>query len=220
MTTKNLTLLFLLGTSLLLGSQANADLIVNGSFEDNPPGTAVPTGWSVLETADVVKSDVNGSTATTLDGVGAQDGDNAFQLQDTVGATRLSGLTSDPFSVDAAGDFSLSAFYANRVNNPGADLFTLDLLDSMGNIVASTSDVSPDLIDGTNDGVYVQYTRTYTGLDAGDYSVQLSGSKERSQLLQGTVDNISFVSTTAVPEPTSVALLGLGGALMMIRRRR
>ena len=134
LTTKNLTLLFLLGTFLLLGSQANADLIVNGSFEDNPPGTAVPTGWSVVETADVVKSDVDGSTATTLDMVGAQDGDNAFQLQDTGGATRLSGLTSDAFTVDAAGDFSLTAFYANRVNNPGADLFSLDLLDVTGTL--------------------------------------------------------------------------------------
>ena len=44
--------------------------------------------------------------------------------------------------------------------------------------------------------------------------------QKRATNLQGTVDNISFVSTTAVPEPTSVALLGMGGALMMIRRRR
>ena len=219
MTTKNLTLLFFLGTSFLLGSQANAQLIVNGSFEDNPPGTAVPTGWSVLETADVVKSDVPGSSATTLDMVGAQDGDNAFQLQDTGGATRLSGLTSDAFTVTTAGDFSLSAFYANRATVQGADLFTLDLLDSMGNLVASTSDISPDLLDGSNDGMYVEYSRTYTGLAVGDYSVQLAASKERSQLLQGTVDNITFVSTS-VPEPSSTAFLGLGAGLMLIRRRR
>ncbi|MDB2686107.1 PEP-CTERM sorting domain-containing protein [Mariniblastus sp.] len=217
LTTKNLTLLFLLGTFLLLGSQANADLIVNGSFEDDAPGTGDPdiTGWSVLEIADVVKSDVNGSTFTTLDMVGSQDGDNAFQLQDNAGAPRLSGLTSDAFSVATAGDFSLSAFFANRGNFAAADAFTLDLLDSNGAIVAPTAFVDPAL----QGGVYVEFTRAYTGLAAGNYSVQLAATKPNSQLLQGTVDNISFVST-AVPEPTSVALLGLGGALMMIRRRR
>ena len=96
MTPKYLTLLFLLGTSLLIGSQANADLIVNGSFEADASGTTVPTGWTV-QTGDRIKNDTDGSTNTTLDGVGAQDGGNAFQLQDTGGTPRSSGLTSRKF---------------------------------------------------------------------------------------------------------------------------
>ena len=103
MTTKTLALLFFLGTSLLLGSQANANLVLNGSFELNDSRYAVPTGWSYLK-QQVVKSDVDPPvlkrrTTGTLDMVRCSGRNNAFQLQDTGGATRSSGLTSDAFTV-------------------------------------------------------------------------------------------------------------------------
>ena len=235
MTTKCLTLLFLLGTSLLIGSQANADLIVNGSFEMSNPGDGATQtdanpdapqvlGWT--NTGDVVKSDVDGSSSTTLDGIGAQDGDNAFQLQAISGndsVPRTSGMTSDFFTVTAPDEFLLSAFFATRAPGTNSDFgfgaFSLDLLDAAGDVVTPTSPVDPDLVGGT----YVEFRRTYTDLAAGQYQVQLvASSTNNTNLQQGTVDNISFVSTTAtgIPEPTSVALLGLGGALIMIRRRR
>ena len=48
--------LTLAGSSLLISSYAQgASLLTNGSFEDDAPGTAVPTGWTVVQTADVVK---------------------------------------------------------------------------------------------------------------------------------------------------------------------
>ena len=208
MNTNTTSLLSLVGGTLLMSSQAHsANLIVNGSFEDDMADQLVPTAWTV-NTGDRLKDE-----AGTLDMVGVQDGLLAFQLQDQAGAPRTSGLTSAAFTVGISTDYTLSAFYANRGNFAGADAFTLDLVDLDGAIITPTTVTDPALAGG----VYVEFIRTYAALVPGDYQVVLAATKENSQLLQGTVDNISF---EAVPEPSSVTLVGLGAMALLVHRRK
>ena len=203
-----------------MSSQAYAvNLVLNGSFEDDMPGvgSSPPTNWTVVGSADLVKTQggIEGARfSDSLDGIAAQDGDNVFQLQDG-NNPRSSGLISDIFTVTTGGDFNLSAFYANRLNNTNAaDAFTLDLLDLDGAIITPDTFLDPALAPFE----YVEFTRTYEGLAPGDYQVTFSATApNRTNLLQGTVDNITF---EVIPEPSSLALVGLGAMGLLVRRRK
>ena len=210
----------IMGLSLLLASHASGvSLLVNGSFEDDAPGTGVPTGWTVQGNVDVVRTQVTPTTFTILDNIGAQDGDQVFQLQDTSNP-RSSGITSIAFTVAAADDFALSAFYANGGTAGGDNVvFSLNLLDSMDAIVAFATAEDPDIIAAENRGVYQEFERTYDNLAPGDYRVQVLATKPDGQILQGTLDTVTFMSTT-VPEPSSAILAGLGAMAFVMRRRK
>ncbi|MCP5537868.1 MAG: PEP-CTERM sorting domain-containing protein [Akkermansiaceae bacterium] len=79
-----------------------------------------------------------------------------------------------------------------------------------------------------NDGESYTFTSITTGthsLDLGTYSVDdlnswLSGNGESDKALFEAVGGASGLIIVAVPEPSSAALLGLGGLALILRRRR
>lgn len=85
-----------------------------------------------------------------------------------------------------------------------ADL-NLELFDSTGSFLGT-------LLDASNGSAYNNEHIYFEGLDGGDYTFRISGNSATDF---GFSWNIS-----SVPEPSSVALLGLGALAMLARRRR
>ena len=67
------------------------------------------------------------------------------------------------------------------------------------------------------DGTYTLIT-SQTGYDTS--SITTVGWEARGSTTDGTIDNFSLSDSTAVPEPSTTALLGLGGIALILRRRR
>ncbi len=74
-----------------------------------------------------------------------------------------------------------------------------------------------------NDGIYAnqQDTFTFTGISAANidqfgFHVRLSGN----QLFPGTTGNTGHITLDPVPEPASLAILGVGAAALIRRRRK
>jgi len=93
---------------------------------------------------------------------------------------------------------------------------------------AGTNNLAPsvdDNFDGVGDGTLVitdqftQYTRSISGsgssLDLRVTVAQFDGGTENIGL-----DNIEVTGVAAVPEPSSVVLLGLGGVALILRRKK
>lgn len=67
-----------------------------------------------------------------------------------------------------------------------------------------------------NKGTATTLDLTYTGLVGESYTLEFTSSVSENW---GAIDDLSF-SQTAVPEPSSAALLGLGGLALILRRRK
>jgi hypothetical protein len=96
-----------------------------------------------------------------------------------------------------AGDYELSMWVMSRANadhNLGPNL-TFELLDSDSRVVNPSQSSSPDCL--SPKGVYVQWTRRYSGLKTGDYTVKISAGPAGAdqQGKQGWVDDFRLMQT-------------------------
>ena len=151
------------------------------------------------------------------------DGTPAYAAYEGTEAVRLQGR--DPRSLSQtvilpSGNYALGMWVMSRMLE-GYKLgegLTLVLLDDTSTEVTPAASSSPDFRNVAQ-GTYVNWTRDYTGLAAGTYTVKVSvpaAPNPPNDFEQGWVDDFSL---TLIPEP-SIAMLGGLGLLGLLRRRR
>jgi len=194
--------------SFAAGTANATNLLLNPGFESNNVGQD-PTNW--------VK--VSGDRVKGFDlGITPHEGIRQYQFQNSPDASLSQGVAL------SGGDYFLSMWIAAR---PRADFgivardVTFQLLDSSLAVVSPSSSVSPGFNYDT--ATYVNWTRSYTGLTAGNYTVRVATGigQGLDQPNQGMVDDFSLTGA-AVPEPSTyaMALAGLACAGYSLFRRR
>jgi len=153
----------------------NVNLLTNGSFEDSPLGTNVNpvTGWSLTGMNGLIDGVNDSRSVVESWGVIPEDGDRQFRFQGTSNLFIEQTITLD------GGDYSLSAWFAGRNNAPSNYLPTssvvFELRNSGGTVITPVESSSPSIPEnstGGTTGSWVNWTREYTGIAAGDYSVR------------------------------------------------
>ncbi|NWK55045.1 PEP-CTERM sorting domain-containing protein [Verrucomicrobiaceae bacterium N1E253] len=222
----------LLGSLLSIGSASAANVIVNGSFENTTvaitpqAGTAWGdraaaaglTGWTLESNNGLALA--NGGTAPFHTGNGSNvpfqtptDG-NTF-LTTNADATSIFSQTINGLS---AGTVNVS-FDLNRMLAAGSGTFTANVEVFDGNSDAATS-LWSETVD-----VAAQTQETWVNTASGTFANSGSELFVRVTLVdqvnggQIGMDNL-VINHTAVPEPSSAALLGLGGLALILRRRK
>lgn len=186
---------------LILSSVASATLLLNGSFEtaaDDGYGHMVPHNWGVY-TDDWE----NINHQQVVDAGFAQDGSAYWMLEDTSAGSPIIGLQDLGTVADVSYTFTV---WLRTNSGPSAtaeigfDYFSADQSAWWGQDVITVTAVG---------NIWTQYTHTATKW-AGSY-MKVKVAIENDLLY---VDN-----AVLVPEPSTVAILGLGG-LVLLRRRR
>ena len=190
--------------SFAAGTANATNILLNPGFELNNVGQD-PTDW--------VK--VSGDRVKGVDlGITPHQGIRQYQFQESPNASLSQGVSL------SGGDYFLSMWIAAR---PRADFgivaadVTFQLLDSSSAPVSPSSSVSPGFNYGA--ATYVNWTRSYTGLTAGDYTVRVATGIGQGNPNQGMVDDFSLTAVP-VPEPTSAVLLIGGLGMLLLRRKR
>ena len=200
--------------ALLVASTVHADGFANGGFET--AGTTTPAeSWLGAASGYSLSSDAfAGSFSAEL----ASPATNAaVLLQNSVeqgGLPPLVAGTNPLFTFQSKG-------FAGTTGNV---LFALRYLDASGTILS----------DSTNQffqGSINPNTWTEIGYDLGvvpvgataafvEFSLAIGPIDANNLVGSVLIDNVNLSDPNAIPEPTSAALLGLGGLGMLLRRRR
>lgn len=207
-------------------SIVNSDFETDGFGSDNHsrfPGV-IPTGWSTStgltgnfygyynpDDAGYIGTDGSGTTGT-------MDGPNVFYFGSAVTGEGIYQVLSDNFEADT--DYDLTVALGAR---DGGLAFTASLTMNLyaGSTLLATSTVRNTASDGSFSDFTLNYT--YNGADAG-----LVGQSLKIEFLEDDtvatgevdIDNVRLTSSiTSVPE-ASTSLLALGGAAVLLRRRR
>lgn len=212
---------------------ASANLnIINGDFETDPVGTDGATGW-IIESNHYWTTDGTGH-AGPLDPIGGAEGSAQYlspnYFAGTVGTNNTSSF--------AAYDVDISA-YATDIDGGGVTL-DLDYWYVNGDVSKETTFISVEFfnasfspIDLAISGILPQTASgtawTQGTIDGGAIVVptlarffSIGINHERFAPEEETnagIDQVSATLNGVVPEPSSLAVLGLGAFLLMRRRR-
>lgn len=186
---------------------------INGSFEDPNIGPATVrltnsaelTGWTVNQSSVIISNGYDGS------GSGTTWHDTASGSQYLYVNTNAGDESISQSVVVDAGANALSfllADYASDYSVPGGAILVSIVRDSDSlAIVSSQGFTTPDYSD------FLRKSLTFTAPTSEAYTFTFQG-------VAGHAGNIDDVTLRAVPEPTTVAGLGLGALGLMRRRRR
>ncbi|MEM9347204.1 MAG: PEP-CTERM sorting domain-containing protein [Planctomycetota bacterium] len=206
--------------ALTAGSALAVDVIANGGFE---AGTGTDAdGWQEVGLQPATRDASNpfaGQFALKLEAIGSTGvGPNSVGLQNSIEDGGLPSL-AELSTVD------VSFYWASDFGPGGVASAAARILDGTGNIVADTGAVG--LAD--NGGTYTLVNLPTLnvpafGADPADeYAVFIEFSAAAGafdgSFSGGFIDNV-VAEGTLVPEPGSLALLGLGGLAAFRRRRR
>lgn len=210
---------FALITGMAMSTTASAaNVIANGGFE---LGTGTDAdGWQEVGLQPATRDSSNplsGSWALKLEAIGSPTaGPNSVGLQNSIEDGGLPGL-EELTTVD------VSFWWASDFGVGGVGSAAARILDGTGNIVDNQTLSLPD-----NNGVYQQLSfptlnvPAFGAAPADEYAVFVEFSAAAGAFdgssAGGFVDDV-VAEGTFVPEPTSLALLGLGGLVAMTRRR-
>ncbi len=212
MTKKIATIGCMLALSIL-STNVSANLITNGSFEDGTPGLT-GTQWQVYDS--ITGWDTHTGAGIEIQRntvVGAQDGDQYVEL-DSHGAGSNSFMIQELNNLSVGSWYDLSFWYHARTNNGSNDN---GINAYWGGPTASDlieiSDIHDLTIGTSSEWINYEYS-----IQATHSTMFLGFEADGSQnTLGGFIDN---VSVTAVPEPSTLALFGLGIVGLGLSRRR
>lgn len=185
------------------------------------PATGMPTNGGTLLAGGNIKVRIrNASTGAILDDSGVTFPSVHTTLDDVVPTVKLSG-TEGTFSVGIAywevpwSVFDSENDYVNITggNQNNNTIGTYILMDDLEFHCEEAGDVYVDLVASGTGGI-VYYTWTVTGDEMMGYTAEVD---EIINLYEYN-DTIATVLVHQVPEPMTIALLGLGG--LFLRRRR
>jgi len=222
-------------------SQASASTIVNGGFEAGfaswtrvdqlgSEGTfALQSGLASPVNADPVPAPPSGARAAMSDGAGPGSHVLYQDFVATAGAQTLSfdlfvGNRSDRFATPASLDFALTntngALTLNqqvRVDllRAGADPFSVAAADVL--LPLYGSQVGDPLVSGYR--TLASGVGAVLGAHTGELLRLRFAETDNVAQMQLGVDNVA-ITVSAVPEPASTALLGVGLAALLAHRRR
>ena len=211
---KTLGLAGLLLAALLPVSQAQANLVDNGGFEDGNAGFTTDYGYKGTNPNGGPGEYTVSSTTQTFHGgfanIAAKEGSQMMVVNGATSPAILWSQTS--ISVLAHTDYVFSAWLTTLIENNGIELdFRINGVSvgtkSSGQTVSWT-DFGAAWNSGNNTSVTLSIVDLNTDFGGNDFAL----------------DNIAFsqANASAVPEPASLALVaaGLSGALFSGRRRR
>ena len=202
----------ILGRYLLI-SNANAAILFTSTF-DNGTSAQNDGGWNRF-------SSYNYASNFTLAGPAGAGPSYAALISDAPMTTMID-LSSEGADIDAGNvNYDFSGYLGSYTLNTDRGEFSIQFKNAVGTNIGAEI-VMDDGAAGNPNGTWTQYTSSGT-LAAGVRQVEITFDESRTATFGGTVDGyadlVSF-STTVVPEPSSSALLGLGGLALIIRRRK
>lgn len=169
-------------------------------------------GWSLATTGHAY------SDALVRDGfssITGYDGNQAIWLGSSFGdAAGVSQITSSSIS---AGTYTFNV--ASASTSTTADSYVINITDGNGTVLASQLNAFAGQDYALTDKVAVSYVAD--GSEIGNIGVSIVAIDDASTPDNIMVfDNARLDFVAAVPEPSSTALLGLGGLTLMMRRRK
>lgn len=203
------TLAVLTVAAFALPSQAQANLILNPGFESDFDGDLSPDNWSFTGGDRVKDFDL---------GIAPHSGNLQWQFQGD------NSTLSQAVTLADAGDYELSMWIAarndgNTFNTVASGEVQFELLDNTLTPVAPVSSVSADY--DAPKGTYVQWTRSFSGLAAGNYTVRVStGDGFGANQGMGDDFSLTFIPPVLAPEPSTLVLAALSMVGLVGTRRR
>lgn len=222
------------------GSDANTRAFVFSGGTDDTSGSSSLniTDW----TTDSAITSISGLTAISTTDGGAttqggfavtQGGSGSFANNDVVYLSRNHNL-ADPrtdaqlgysftFTLDSPFDLTSLAVESTHTTNTGTQdqAFASDLIINIsgGTLSSPISRTINENYDGENGYQTINFDLTGNQLSAGDYTMEVYQSDMPGGGAYASYDGIT-PTADAVPEPSSTALLGLGGLTLILRRRK
>jgi hypothetical protein len=194
---------------------AQSNLILNGSFE----AQSVPTSPGYITASVAFWSPVNGGSDLITSGYVGGSASDGVNFVDIIGNPGLVGYTgpyptgiSQSVLLDAGVTYLLKFDYnGDAANSPRS------LAYSLGSLLSGSVDVgSLNAFSGLGTVTPWETLSAYiTPTSSGSYT--LAFTTDQGAYGSPYLDNVSL---TAVPEPTTLALVGLGGLAMLLRRKK
>lgn len=213
----------------LMSSTAMASLLVNGDLENPAENESNNiTGWTLTE----VGVDAAGAPLDTASAISFANhtptGNRGLWFRSFMGglvqggSTEVDAILTQSVPGSAGTSYDLSAWYRYETFYSGADEFrdtqtvlAIDFLDGMGGLLSS-AELDIDALNAA-DGQWRQFS--VSGIaPAGTASVQARASFLDGVLQTGNPQSAFVDDFVLTPEPTSLALIGLG-AVALLRRR-
>lgn len=193
----------------LTAADVRADLLVNPGFEDPVTSDGPPfVGFWEAFNAGAGSGAFNST-------VSPRSGAQHLELVIPGAANLFAGVFQDVSGLSAGQIVSWSGWARDVGTDPGGSEVRIEWRDSVGNVeISRTPNLVPLLTD--------QYTQ-WSLVDTVPAGADLARVVFAIQSFGGALNQNIYVddtSLTVVPEPSSVALLGLGAVLILLRRRR
>lgn len=210
------------------GTQAAPITVLNYSFEDDiapSPGVveSVPSGWfgyNQVGGADIGSQNPSGAMFTQNNPLGAPAQGNQFTYINIFAENPNSagGIFQDVGSLLPNTTYTLTVAIgsrADRINSPGI-ISLINGFDPFSGIVMATGGGLP-----STQNTWQDYSISFTTGSVVSDNLVIALSVAPGGTIQADFDNVRLDAVTAVPEPSTVAMLAFGGVAVagFVRRR-